>query len=140
MAEIEGLRLNILSPERRLISGEKIEWISLPTSEGLVQVLSGHAPMIGTLETGIYTFHRPDGREESGFVTTGFFEVTQDEVTVTAEVLELEGEIDLERAREAQKRAEAKLQDPGGEESEFRKQALKLQRALIRQQFARKGY
>ena len=133
------LKLNVLSPERRLLDGKPIHWITLPSSEGAIQVLPGHADMIGTLETGIFTYASVDGKEESGLVTTGFFEVTRDEVTITAEVIELRNEIDLDRAIAAQKKAEAALQENAGDTAAFRKQQLKLQRSLVRQQFARKG-
>ena len=69
-------------------------------------------------------------------VSTGFFEVKSDEITLMAETIELKKEIDLQRAKNAQQKAETALLDAALDEARFRKYQLKLQRALIRQQVA----
>ena len=69
-------------------------------------------------------------------ISSGFYEVKDDVVNVMAETVELKSELDLIRARTAQQKAEAALQDPNLEQRNFRKYQLKLQRALIRQQAA----
>lgn len=131
-----SLKLHILSPERRLVSDFAVEEVTLPGSEGQIQVLAGHAPMLGTLESGIFSYRTADGSQASGFISTGFFEVREDKVTVLAETLELKGEIDLARARAAQQKAESSLQAAELDQNSFKKYQLKLQRSLIRQQLA----
>ena len=134
------LSLSILSPERRLIENLKVGELTLTGSEGQIQILPGHAPMVGTLETGI--FHYQAGAESSvtGLISSGFFHVISKgddtEVSLLAETLELKAEIDVERARRAQKTAEDALKDANLEEGKFKKYQLKLQRAMIRQQVA----
>lgn len=135
----DTLKLNILSPERRLLDGFEVAVVTLPGAEGQIQVLPGHVPMVSVLNTGVFTYTLPNGTHESGFISTGFVEVLNDEVTVLAETLELKGEIDLSRARRAQERAEQELQGASLDEQKFRKYELKLQRAVIRQQFAGNG-
>jgi F-type H+-transporting ATPase subunit epsilon len=131
-----SLKLTILSPERRLLEKAPVEEVTLPGSEGQIQVLPGHAAMIGTLLTGAFRYINEGGQVSSGVITTGFFEVKNDEVKVMAENLELQGEIDLERAKKAQKAAEDVLREAELDEHKFRKYELKLQRSLIRQQVA----
>ena len=128
------LKLSILSPERRLVEGIEVDEVTLPGSEGQIQLLPGHAPMIGTLETGIFKCHSHGKEVTAGVISTGFFHVKSDTVVVMAETLELKGEIDLERARRAQKKAEETLQGAALDEQQFNKYQLKLQRAIIRQQ------
>lgn len=128
------LKLTILSPERRLLEGASVEELTLPGSQGQIQILPGHAAMIGALTTGSFSYVNQGGAVSRGVITTGFFEVANDEVKVMAETLELKGEIDLERAKKAQKLAEEVLRDADLDEHKFRKYELKLQRALIRQQ------
>lgn len=130
----ESLKLTILSPERRLLENAPVTEVLLNTSEGQVQILPGHAAMMGTLETGVFSFRNVDGHVSTGIITTGFFEVHNDRVKVMAETLELQGEIDVERAKRAQKKAEDILRESDLDEHRFRKYELKLQRALIRQQ------
>ena len=71
-----------------------------------------------------------------GVISSGFFEVRDGGVTVAAETVELAKEIDLQRAKTAQKKAENALTDPELDFALFRKYELKLQRALVRQQIA----
>ena len=136
----ENLKLTILSPERRVAEGIEVKSVTLPGSEGLIQILPGHAAMVGTLLTGIFQYEAASGDQDQGAVSTGFFEVRGDEIAVMAETLELQAEVDLVRAKSAQARAESALQNPELDDSKFRKYQLKLQRALIRQQLAGKTF
>ncbi len=133
-----SLKLSVLSPERKLVESALVEEVTLPTSEGQIQVLPGHAAMIGLLETGVVSYRLSDGATVVGAVSTGTFEVKDDELAVLAETLELAREIDVARAQKAQKTAEDALRDAALDEHSFRKYQLKLQRSLIRQQIAGK--
>ena len=135
----DTMHISIYSPERRLLEGATVESVLLTGSEGQIEILPGHAPMAGTLETGIFTYRVPgDTRIHKGVISTGFFEVMDDKVVVLAETLELEGEINVERARKAQALAEQTLAQAALEGDKFRKYQLKLQRSLIRQHVANK--
>lgn len=130
------MKLTVLTPERRLLDRMNVESVTLPGSEGQIQILEGHAPMLGTLETGVFSYLAGAGKEESGVISTGFFEVRGDEVSVMAETLELKKEIDVARAKRAQETAQNALQDAALDEHRFKKYQLKLQRSLIRQDLA----
>jgi F-type H+-transporting ATPase subunit epsilon len=129
-------KLSILSPERRLVQGEEVDEVTLPGSEGQIQLLPGHAAMIGALETGPFNYQVAGKEIVFGVISTGFFEVKNDEIFVTAETLELKNEIDVDRAKKAQQEAEDCLKDADLDEHKFKKYQLKLQRSLIRQQVA----
>ena len=128
----ERLHLTILSPERKLVASLSVGDVTLTTSEGQIQILPGHSKMVGRIESGIFRY-TTDTSHDGGFISTGFFEVDGSSVKVMAETVELFGEIDLERARRAQKKAEEALKEAGIEEAKFKKYQLKLQRSLIRQ-------
>lgn len=129
-----NLKLSILTPERRLVENLPVDDVTLTGSEGQIQILPGHAPMIGTLSTGVFTYHVEGKDPVQGVISTGFFEVKDDQLSVMAETLELKGEISLERARKAQQLAEETLKASDLNEHQFKKYQLKLQRSLIRQQ------
>ncbi|MGZ3707475.1 MAG: ATP synthase F1 subunit epsilon [Bdellovibrionota bacterium] len=137
---MSALKLSILSPERRLLESFVVEELTLPTSEGQIQILPGHANMIGTIDTGLFHYQGAGGNESTGAFSSGFFEVQGDSVTVMAETIELKTEIDVDRAKRAQKIAEDALKDANLDESQFKKYQLKLQRSLIRQQLAGKEF
>lgn len=132
----EVLKLTVLTPERRLLLGLNVESVALTGYEGEISILPGHAPMLGNLETGGFSYRSVEGVSTQGVITTGFFEVSKNEVVVLAENLELKGEIDIDRARKAQKRAEDTLKEANIGETDFKKYQLKLFRSLIRQQVA----
>lgn len=128
------LKLNVFTPERKVLEGREVTEVTLPGSEGQIQILPGHAPFVGTFESGPFSYCVEREGQAVGVISTGFFSVAGDVVTLTVETLEMSGEIDVERARAAQARAEKTLQQADLEEHQFKKYQLKLQRALIRQQ------
>jgi F-type H+-transporting ATPase subunit epsilon len=130
------LLLTILSPERRLLERAQVEDLTLTGSEGEIQILPGHAPMIGTLETGPFRYRESSGGETVGVISSGFFEVKNDEVSLMAETLELRGEIDVNRAKKSQSEAEEMLRQADLDEHSFKKYQLQLERSIIRQQIA----
>jgi F-type H+-transporting ATPase subunit epsilon len=83
------LKLSILSPEKRLAEEVPVEEVTLYGSEGQIQILPGHAAMVGTLETGEFHYRPAGGARTGGIITSGFFEVRDDHVSVLAESLEL---------------------------------------------------
>ena len=130
------MKLHILSPERRLIEGLEVTEATLPTGEGEIQILPGHAAMIGQIDTGPFSYKPVGDGETVGVFSSGFFEVRANTLYVMAETLELKGELDVERAKKAQKLAEETLKAADLDEHKFKKYQLKLQRSLVRQQVA----
>lgn len=131
----QAFKLTILTPERRLAEGVEVEEVTLPGSEGQIQLLPGHAPALGTLETGVFSYKAlGNASPVHGVISSGFFNVGDDGVVVTAQTLELGDEIDVVRAKAAQKKAEETLQASHLDDHQFKKYQLKLERAIIRQQ------
>ena len=129
----DELKLKILSPERRILEEAKVEEVTLTGTEGQIQILPGHAAMIGVLETGPFHYRASGNEGVWAVISTGFFEVKDDELTILAETLELKSEIDVHRAKKAQQLAEETLKAADLDESQFKKYQLKLQRSLVRQ-------
>ncbi len=123
-----------------MLDRQSIEEATLPGSEGQIQILAGHAGMIGSLELGEFSFKSTQGERTYGVVSSGYFEVLEGQVNVMAETIELKGEIDAARARQAQTNAENTLRGAELDEQMFKKYQLKLQRSLIRQQVAGKEH
>jgi F-type H+-transporting ATPase subunit epsilon len=125
--------LSILAPERKLLQDEAVESLIITTAEGEIQILPGHADMISALETGRFVYSQSNGKKVVGVISTGFLNVESGSVKVIAETIELAGEIDKNRAKQAQANAEKRLTEAGLDEHAFRKYQLKLQRSIIRQ-------
>ncbi len=130
----QNLFVTVLSPERKLLENMEISKAKFKTSEGEVEILPGHISIIGTLEAGLFDFvHSKDGGSTKGVFSSGFYRLSGNTLTVTAETIELKGEISVDRARAAQAKALQMLKEASLSEEDFRKYELKLQRAVIRQ-------
>src|SRR5438309_588415 len=83
------------------------------TTEGELGVLPGHAPLLGQLaEGGVVTVRTESGDDLVVAAHGGFLSVTERGVSVLAETAEISTEIDVERAREALRRAQGETDDP----------------------------
>ena len=78
------LKLNIVSPERQLFSGE-VELVELPGAMGRFEVLHNHAPLVSSLTAGNVTY-RSGSTTDSLSISGGFVEVRDNVVTVCAEL------------------------------------------------------
>jgi F-type H+-transporting ATPase subunit epsilon len=124
--------LEVVTPEKIVVS-EDAQIVAAPGSLGEFGVLIGHTPFLTTLKTGIIRFSDAGGQEHFVFVNGGFAEALPDKVTVLAESGERKADIDLERARAAQERAEKRLaEDHSRKDIDFIRAEAALQRALVR--------
>lgn len=103
-----ALRVELVSPERILYSGEAEMVIVRTLGGGEIAFMPGHAPFVGALAIATATLRTPQG-DELVAVHGGFVEVSNDTVTILSDVAELASQIDVERAQRAKERAEAQL-------------------------------
>jgi F-type H+-transporting ATPase subunit epsilon len=130
----EAIELQIVTPERHVLQAT-VQSVEIPGKEGYLGVLPGHAPLITELGVGILAYREGT---ENHFLTVinGYAEVLPDRVIVLAEISEKAEEIDLERSRAAQNRAQVELAKAGVGSEEWQREKLALDRALIRMQAA----
>jgi F-type H+-transporting ATPase subunit epsilon len=127
-----NILLEVVTPGKIVVS-EDAQIVAAPGSLGEFGVLIGHTPFLTTLKTGIMRFTDAGGQEQYVFVSGGFAEALPDKVTVLAESGERKADIDLERARAAQERAEKRLaEDHSRKDIDFIRAEVALQRALVR--------
>jgi len=121
------LQVQVVSPERILWSGEADMVIARTLGGGDIAFLTGHAPFVGALDVGKVVVRPPEGNDELVAVHGGFVEVSNDRLTILSDVAELASQIDVERARRAQERAETALRTEHDAEAE-----AALRRANVR--------
>ena len=126
------LKIDIVMPTKKLLDSASAESVKLPGVKGELQVLEGHTELLTLLKAGPLTLVQ-DGRERKFSVSYGFAEIRNNKVLVLADTVEESTTIDKKRAEAAQKKAEQALLGVLSE-SDFKKQQLKLERALVRQQ------
>ena len=77
-------KFELVSPERILFSGDVVSVI-VPSTEGEMTVLAGHAPLVATLKAGIVFVQTTDQNGKEFFVNGGLAEVNQETMTILAE-------------------------------------------------------
>ena len=126
------LNLEIVTPEKKVFS-DTVDAVTVPTESGEVGILSNHAPLISTLKAGVLSYTR-GGTSERMVVAGGFLEVSQNNVSVLADIAETADEIDVEAARGERETLEIELGAWKGSEEEFAVQKERLEKAQARLQ------
>ena len=114
------MRLEIATAER-VVYSEDVEILVAPGMDGQLGILPNHAPLLTALQPGEIRVVR-EGEESYMAVSGGFLEVMANRVTILADTAERAEEIDIERAEEAIRRAQERI--------ETGVSAMDLQRAL----------
>lgn len=103
-------KLTVVTPEKRIVLNQEVEEVTLPAFAGELNILTGHSPLITTLETGVLKWRLP-GEELNKVVAIswGYCHVSPDGVSVLADMALLPEEINLGTTQEKVTNLEAKL-------------------------------
>ena len=106
------IKLTITTPIKTVFTSEDVDQITLTTTSGEITVLPHHIPLISTLKTGYVLIK--SGEEEKKFsIAGGILEVRKNSlITILSDRSENAREIDLQRAKEAIKKAEEYMKNP----------------------------
>ena len=126
------LTVKVIAPDQTILD-TVAEEVILPSSSGQLGILTGHAPLISALETGVLRF-RKDKAWAAIALTGGFAEVEENEVTVLVRSGELGSTINVDEARKKLADAEQTLAGIKAEDKQGKIQAeqgLSLARARV---------
>jgi F-type H+-transporting ATPase subunit epsilon len=129
MALPEHIHLVIVTPERQLFNGV-VDQVTVPSTQGCLGILPGHAPLLAELGIGNISYRIGDQLEQF-FCSWGFAEVLPDRVVLLAQTAEAASEIDEQRAAQAKARAEQRLSSKNPD-LDFARAQLALLRAISR--------
>jgi F-type H+-transporting ATPase subunit epsilon len=131
----ETLELSVVTPERSIVR-DTVDELEIPGADGYFGVLPGHAPLFSELKVGELGYRK--GHDWFFLsVAWGFVEVLPNQVRVLAETAERAQDIDVERATRAKERAEQRI-SKGGDDMDYKRAMVALERALVRLQVSRK--
>lgn len=88
---------------------QEADFLLVRTTEGDMGVLPNHSPFVAELAIGEMMI-RLNGTEKSYFVSGGFLEISNNNVTILADEVMASELIDLERAKKEAEEAKAKLE------------------------------
>ena len=132
----DTIQLVVVTPERQLLS-QPVTEVQLPGADGYLGILPGHAPLITELGIGELSYRTAGGESGLLAIIRGFAEVLPERVSVLAEIAERAEDIDVDRAKEALKRAQ-ELIAKGGQDVDWDRATASLARALVRIQVVTK--
>jgi len=130
MADEKTFPFEVLTLQK-LFLREEIRFVIAPGQEGVFEILANHAPFVFALKPGPLRMRLPDGQDQYVAVGSGFLVVQKERTTVLARSAERPEDIDVERARRAQERAEQRLQQ-AAPDIDLPRAKPALQRALAR--------
>ncbi|WP_441233176.1 F0F1 ATP synthase subunit epsilon [Bradyrhizobium sp. 930_D9_N1_4] len=105
---------DLVSPEKLAFSGE-VDQVDIPGVEGDFGVLAGHAPVVAAIRPGILTI-TAGGKHEKVIVLGGLAEVSENGLTVLADVATSLAELDRARFAETISEMEEGLKEHEGSE------------------------
>jgi F-type H+-transporting ATPase subunit epsilon len=129
------IRLDIVTPDR-LVAHDSVTSVSIPGKDGYLGILPGHAPLLTELAAGELVYTR-EGTRQLLAVNWGFAEVLPDRVIVLAQSAERAEEIDVARAEKAKARAEERLKRFNDPNVDMERAREALRRAMARLDTAR---
>ena len=99
MAEANTMRVEVVSPERVVFSGEATQVITRTLGGGEIAFLAGHAPFLAALIPNHSRLYLTDGSILDVAVHGGFVEVSNGKVSILTDFAELGSEIDKAKAQ-----------------------------------------
>jgi F-type H+-transporting ATPase subunit epsilon len=131
------LHLEIVTPAKITVS-QDVDMVVAPGSLGEFGILEGHVPFLSGLVPGELRY-TVDDKTEFLAVTSGFAEVSDDNVSILVDAAETAQDIDVERAKQAVERATERLaKDRSAEDVDFIRAEAALKRAMMRVKVAEK--
>lgn len=126
----DNMTLSIITPERTVLKNAETDAVVIPVVDGSMGILKNHAPMVANLRVGVLRF-KENGSYKRVALGGGFLELSNNNITILADTAEVAESVDVMRAQEARKRAEARLRDRSANVDRVRAEAS-LRRAVNR--------
>lgn len=130
MADDRNFTLKVIAPDRVFFEDDAVSMVEFNTTEGEIGVYKKHVPTTVIIKPGILTITLEDSVKEAA-LHSGFAEISENQVTILAEIVEWPEEIDLGRAEKALSRAEERLRSKTPE-TDIARAETALQRAIAR--------
>ncbi len=125
----KSFNLSVLTPEREFYN-DAVESLVVESIDGELCILADHVPLVTALGIGTLIIKKGDEIREA-FHSEGFMEVRPEGTIVLLQACEWPDEIDVRRAEEAARRAQARIEQQKNAESIARGKAA-LSRSLTR--------
>ena len=79
------MKVDIITPDTTLFSGDQVELVQLPGIDGSFEVLNDHAPLISILKKGRVKLQNKGEKEQYFEINGGVIEVLSNKILILAE-------------------------------------------------------
>jgi F-type H+-transporting ATPase subunit epsilon len=122
------LALHILTPDKEILK-EEVDEILVPTVNGELGILPNHVSLLTQIQPGELTII--NGNKRSSYaITGGYLEVNNNQVNILGDYAIRSEEIEVAKAQEAKKKAEALMKEKSND-VEFAEIEAQLRRSLL---------
>lgn len=121
-------KLDLVTPEQKLVLGQELAEITLPAYRGELNILPGHAPLMTTLSPGILTYKLTSGETRTLAISWGYCQVSATGVSVLAEHVTSREEVDVKANQEHLRTFEARLVNESLADAEWETTQLEIGR------------
>ena len=129
------IKFKIITPKGLFYEGEA-DIINLPLTKGMTGILPSHFPLVSTIEIGELVF-RYKGVSRTLAISGGVLHVQKEETLILANSIEFKEDIDLDRAKESEKRARERIEKKDST-LDIKRAEIALRKALNRIKIAEK--
>ncbi len=104
------MKLTLVTPSKKLLTDAEVEEVFVPAFRGELNILSGHAALVTSLNSGILKYRlKGSSTLLAAAISWGYCEVFNDEINVLADTAELPSEIDRGQVEQSVKEVETQL-------------------------------
>ena len=124
------MKLTLVTPEKKILTGQEVESILVPAFRGELNILDGHTPLITTLDTGIMKW-KIKGQDKFHYavVSWGYCEVFPNGVDILAEVASLPEDVNLADCEVYLAKTKSRLATESLSDDEYEKLSRGVKRA-----------
>ncbi len=88
------LKLTLVTPEKKILTDQDVEEITVPAHRGELNILDGHAPLVTTLSTGLMSWrNKGEAAVQKVVVSWGYCEISPNGVSVLADIIDQRADI-----------------------------------------------
>ncbi|WP_220751390.1 F0F1 ATP synthase subunit epsilon [Apilactobacillus xinyiensis] len=127
------LTVSIVTPDGKVYERESADLVVVKTKSGQLGIMPNHVPVIASLEVDIAKVEYGEKTDEIA-VNGGFIEFSNNNLSIIADSAEKQGDIDVERAKEARERAQRRIEEARQkhDDATLKRSQIALQRAINR--------
>ena len=127
---MSSFKFRVITPYGEFYNG-LVEYVNIKTKEGRIGILKNHNPLVSPVEISILYF-KVEGVEKKCAISDGILYIGEEETRVIANACEYPEDINIERALESKRRAEARLAGKLEDNVDLKRAECSLKRAMNR--------